>query len=306
MNDRDTEAYSKYSKGCKLLDFIAIVFKSISNRNLWMIARNATLAVVLALSFALDTKAEDIKTDESIQVSCNPFTSNDITAQCNSNLNVEPEQDLIAQRRGRKRKSKVDGYYGGFSIGIGFGSGEIDLGEGAEDFTNPEYSTSFVGSFFEGIKFNKNLSADLEFLLVFGGADSDALDNEFNEFARQNNTEANFETDSSYSTFALYFNPRFELPLSESGSFNLYVSPGIGLSQTNVSFEFTSDIPDVEDEKTDASDTGITFQIKGGASIAITETIQAFAQARYLTLPTDEGFDSINIFGTDAGLKFNF
>ena len=142
------------------------MYKSILKRNLWMIAQNATLAVAVVLGFSLSAKAEDTKTYETLQVSCSPFASSSLDSHCESNSVMESEAEQIAQRRGRNRKSKVDGYYGGLTVGVGFGSGELDLE--VDGLDNPEYGGSFLISFFEGIKFNKNLSADLEFLLAFG------------------------------------------------------------------------------------------------------------------------------------------
>lgn len=290
------------------------MLRSISISNVAKITKNITLAMAIVLGFSLSTKAEETKTYKTLEVSCNPFFSYDLNSECNSNLAVESETDLISQtRRGRRRKSRVQGYYGGFSLGIGFPSGELDAEEAQTEefqFSNPEYDTAFVGSLFGGIKFTRSISADLEFLLALGGVDSDSLDSAFNDFAAGLGLEGSLNTDGDFSAFALYINPRFELPLSRNGSFNVYISPGIGLSQTNVNFEAVSDFTALGDDNIninqDASNTGVTFQVKGGASFAFSDTIGAFAQARFTTLPTDDGFDSINIFGADAGLKFNF
>ena len=280
--------------------------------NIAKITKNITLAMAIVLGFSLSTKAEETQTYETLEISCNPFLSYGLNSECDLNLAVESETDLVAQtRRGRRRKSKVQGYYGGFSLGVGFPSGELDFGDIPDiEFSDPEYDTTFLGSLFGGIKFTKSISADLEFLLALGGVDSDSLENGFNDFAAASGVEGSLSTDGDFSAFAFYINPRFELPLSKSGNFNVYITPGIGLSQTNVNFEAVSNFPALGDQNLnidqDASRTGVTFQIKGGASIALSDTIGAFAQARYTTLPTDDDFDSINIFGADAGLKFNF
>ena len=280
--------------------------------NIAKITKNITLAMAIVLGFSLSTKAEETQTYETLEISCNPFLSYGLNSECDRNLAVESETDLVAQtRRGRRRKSKVQGYYGGFSLGVGFPSGELDFGDIPDiEFSDPEYDTTFLGSLFGGIKFTKSISADLEFLLALGGVDSDSLENGFNDFAAASGVEGSLSTDGDFSAFAFYINPRFELPLSKSGNFNVYITPGIGLSQTNVNFEAVSNFPALGDQNLnidqDASRTGVTFQIKGGASIALSDTIGAFAQARYTTLPTDDDFDSINIFGADAGLKFNF
>ena len=306
-----------------------------------MIAKNTTLAVAIVCGFSLSAKAEDVKTYETLQVSCNPFASDSINSQCSSNSSVESEADLIAQsRRGRRRKSKVDGYYAGFGLGGIFPSGSVDFNtEAIVNLPEVDYNGGFSGSIFGGIKFNKSLAAELEFLLGFGSSDTEAFDAEIanradiirgiaNEAPDEVTINGNFEdSDINYSAFALYISPKFSLPISSK--FGVYLSPGIGLSQTNVNYESNSDlsigiqtddaaITDTvndfnnitDDTDRDLSQTGISFQIKAGASFQISETIGLFGQLRYATLPTESNdefdTDSLNSFGTQAGLTFNF
>ena len=320
------------------------MFKSISKRNIRMIVQNATLAMTLVCGFSLSSKAEDIKTYEILQISCNPFAQDSINLQCNSNSTVEPESTTIAQtRRGRRRKSKVQNYYGGFSLGVGFPSGEITL---PSEETEIEFGTGFAGSVFGGVKLNKNFGAELEFALGLGNADTDdfnqSINNELNSLRELAaaipdtvSVDGDFEADADYSTFALYISPRFDLPISER--FGVFVSPGIGLSQTNVNYEVDSDASvnrtgssgdpelDAEFDQTaaefnnlfeelntdrDSSRTGVSFQIKAGASYQISNTIGIFGQVRYVTLPTESNdefeTDNLNAFSTQAGLTFNF
>ena len=320
-----------------------------------MIAKNTTLAVAIVCGFSLSAKAEDIKTYETLQVSCNPFASNSVNSQCSSNSSVESEADLIAQNRrgrGRRRKSKVQGYYAGFSLGAGFPSGEVSISESGEltlgdnnISTNFDFDPGINGSVFGGLNFNKNLGAELEFLLGFGSADTDdfnqGVDDAFGDLREQSaqfqaiDFTGGIETDVDYSAFALYASPKFNLPISNR--FNLFLSPGIGLSQTNVNYEADSDLrfartqgtgdPELDAEldsleaefdglndeintDRDSSKTGISFQIKAGASFQISETIGLFGQLRYVTLPTESNdefeTDSLNSFATQAGLTFNF
>ena len=291
---------------------MAIVFNFISKPNLWAIAKKATVAVAVVLSCSLGVKAEDTKqsNNNAIQVSCNPFANNNIDAQCDpSSYSVVEQESLVAQTRrgrGRKRKSKVEGYYAGFTLGAGFPSGEIEFSNNSgTEFPEGEYSTGFSGSIFGGIKFTRNLAADVELYLGIGGLDTDDYDDFVNDPANELLIVGEYESDGDYSAFAFYINPRFELPLSESGSFSLYISPGIGISQTNVNFESEDEgvenIRDIDDSRT-----GFTYQVKGGATVAISETIGVFGQLRYTSLPTDDDVDTINIFATEAGLKFNF
>ncbi len=301
---------------------IRAIAKSELKSNFGLISKNISIAAVLILGLSITAKAEkpNEQADLNLNVSCNPFLSYDLNSGCSFDREVtqisQGEDTQIAQtRRGRRRKSKVQGYYGGFSAGIGFPSGTI-----GEDFVDegtgiavvaPDYTTSFDGSIFGGIKFTKNIGADLEFLLAFGGI-SDDLENSINEGIAANPDFAasgiTAEVDGDFSAFAFYINPRFELPLGEDGKFSVYASPGIGLAQTNVNLN--ADIvaegqaTSVTDE--DASNTGITFQVKGGANYLISDTTGIFGQVRYANLPTEEGLDSISIFGVETGLTFNF
>lgn len=291
-----------------------------------LILKNLSIATVLVLGLSQTAEAEKPNEHTELNVSCNPFFNYDLNSGCSLDREVaQINQDTTTQvaqgRRGRKRKSKVQGYYGGFSVGIGFPSGTA--GENT-DFTDentgttvpliaPDYTTNFEGSIFGGIKFTKNIAADLEFLVALGGI-SDDLENSINDglvaiipgFADSGFTA---EVDGDFSAFAFYLNPRFELPVGENGKFSLYASPGIGLAQTNVNV--TADVV-AEGEETiavqdqDASNTGISFQIKGGANYLISDTTSIFGQVRYANLPTDDGFDSIDIFGVETGLNFNF
>ena len=275
--------------------------------NFFRTTKNTAIAIAIVLGFSIGAKAENTKNIEALQVSCNPFAVNNLDIECNSNLNIEPQAEQIAQgRRGRKRKSKVDGYYGGFSLGLGFPSGEVGVGNDTDvQFPQPEYSNGFVGSLFGGVKLNKNLGADLEFLLSLGGVDSDELDDFTNDPANGIDIVGNFDSEGDYSAFALYLNPRFELPLNENGSLNLYASPGIGISQTNVNFT-TDDDGEGNLSDIDSSTIGFTYQVKGGASFLISDTTGIFGQLRYASLPTDDNNDSINTFSVETGVKFNF
>lgn len=272
-----------------------------------MIVQNATLAMTLVCGFSFGAKAEDINTYETLQISCNPFSATNADNQCSRNLKVESETSLIAQTRrgrGRRRKSKVQNYYAGFSIGAGFVGGEYPVGNSqGTEFPFPEYSNGFVGSLFGGLNFTKNLAAELELYLGLGDLDTDELD-DFSNDPANNIDVSNFRSEGDYSAFAIYINPRFELPLNEERKFSLYVSPGIGISQTNANYTAEDDLGFFDD--TDASSTSFTYQIKGGGSIFLSETIGVFGQLRYASLPTDEDIDTINIFSTEAGMKFNF
>jgi opacity protein-like surface antigen len=286
---------------------------AIAKSKLGIIFKNVSIAAILVFGLAETAKADQTNNYQDLHISCNPAIDQASKLNCSfspqpTEINQGTDTEIAQGTRGRRRKSKVDGYYGGFTGGVGFASGTILTGEelrtqydaaGVGD--TGEYTNSFDGSLFGGIKFNKNISADLEFFLALGGLETESLENLY----RDNGVDGNVEGD--FSAFALYANPRFELPITGDDKLSVYISPGIGLSQTNVNLkvEGLSSI-NVPDEERDESQTGISFQIKGGAEYQITDTMDIFAQARYVTLPTGGDFDSIKIFGLDGGLKFNF
>ena len=272
-----------------------------------MVAKNTGVAIAIILGFAINTRAEDTKTFQTLVVSCNPFSN--INNQCKSDSAIKSQSNTIVQNRSRRRgrdrdrNRKIDSFYTGFSLGLGFPDGGVSTS--TEEIPEAEYNNTFIGSLFGGIRLNKNISADAEFLLGLGGINTDDRDEFINEPGRFD-IDGTFETEADYSAFAFYLNPRFELPLSKS--FNLYLSPGVGVSQTIVTVsssdeatEFASDL--------DTSNTGFTYQIKGGAAYTISDNIGVFGQLRYVSLPTDETEvvfpDDINFFSTEVGMRFN-
>ena len=114
----------------------------------------------------------------------------------------------------------------------------------------------------------------------------------------------NYESDGDYSALAVYINPRLELPLTDNGGFNLYLSPGIGIAQTNVNFNAEDDLGVLADR--DNSDTGFAYQVKGGASYSFNRRTGVFGQLRYASIATDEDVDNINLFSVETGLKLSF
>jgi opacity protein-like surface antigen len=278
---------------------------AIAKSNLGIIFKNISIAAVLVFGLAETAQADQTNNHQDLYLACNPAIDQGSNLNCSFNpqpTEIKQGSDTqIAQgTRGRRRKSKVDGYYGGFSGGIGFASGDAatdpDRALAGDDYTL-EYKNSIDGSIFGGIKFSKNLSADLEFFLALGGLETESTEN----FLSDNGVEGN--VDGDFSAFALYANPRFELPITKDDKLSLYISPGIGLSQTNANLSVEGTSSNVE---VDESGTGISFQVKGGAEYQISDTMDIFAQARYVTLPTGGDLDSIKIFGIDGGLKFNF
>ncbi len=266
------------------------MFKAISKSNLWLIARNATLAVAVVLGLSQGAKAEDTKIYETLQVSCNPFAKSNVDAQCSSNLDIKPEAEQIAQRRGRRRKSRVEGYYAGGSLGIFFPSDIDDL----------ETNNAFGGSIFGGIKFSKYFSTDIEVFAATGDFEDVEVED-----------ADSIELD--YTGFGFYINPRAELPLFNlaGSSASIYLSPGIGLSLTNIPVDFNQPLnpgAQLEISEIDATQIGFSFQVKGGVKIPVSRAINVFGQVRYAILPTDDLLieDNLNLFSAEAGISFNF
>lgn len=294
---------------------LGIIFKKISFKKI-------SIAAVFFFGLTPTAKAEPSNNHQDLYIACNPAIAQGSQLNCNfnpqaTNINQGKETQIAQGTRGRKRKSKVDGYYGGFSGGIGFASGDAatdaDRETLGEDFS-AEYNNSFDASLFGGIKFTDNISADLEFLLALGGIDTEDTNNVFRDLLAEQGTDVDASFDADFNAFALYANPRFELPITKEKKLSLYISPGIGVSQTNANISLDSveglsaaQLRDVNAQvERDESQTGISFQVKGGAEYQVSDTMDIFAQARYVTLPTGGELDSIKIFGLDTGLKFNF
>jgi opacity protein-like surface antigen len=315
---------------------LGIIFKNIS--------KNISIAAVLFFGLTQATKAEPNNNHQDLYISCNPAIAQGTKLNCSFNpqsteINQGTETQIAQGTRGRKRKSKVDGYYGGFSVGLINPSGGIATTgdpnvEGLEDVADVDYGTGFAGSIFGGIKFSEIIGAELEFLLGLGKGDTDEFNsdlqdliNSTRELSEQTpgvNFTGDIEAKSDYSAFAIYASPRFDLPVSQK--FSLFITPGIGLSQTNVNVKVESDLSisgenvTTEDEEAladavreanqeiDQSTTGISFKLKAGAEYQLSDSIEIFGQATYVTLPVndDPTADDLNSFLAQTGLTFNF
>ena len=342
---------------------IQAAFKS----QLGIIVKNISLAAVLVLGLSQTAKADEANKHQDLRISCDPAINQDSRLNCSfNNLPPEVEQnaDTVAQGgRGRRRKSKVQGYYGGFALGAMFPTGGLELitDDSVDISSDIDYGTGFAGSVFGGIKFTEKFGAELEFLIGAGGGDTDDFSSEFSQELLDPTLQtvfddeidqdpdladlpdgaldvaisSGYELDVDYTVFALYASPRFDLPISKK--FTVFVSPGIGISQTNITTEenfdldaevdsnvfsdeqlesfneeidsFANDNP-VEPTEVDLSKTGISFQIKAGAEYQISNAIEIFGQVRYTTLPTEDSdiyeVDNLNSFLGQAGLTFNF
>jgi opacity protein-like surface antigen len=319
---------------------------AIAKSKLGIIFKNASIAAALVFGLSQTAQADQTNNYQDLYIACNPAIDQASKLSCSFNLQpteVKQGSDTqIAQgTRGRRRKSKVDGYYGGFSLGAISPSGGIDvIGDptvpGLEDPSDIDYSTGFAGSIFGGVKFNEMIAAELEFLLGLGSGDTDGVNNDYQDFfgSLSDSLEGtgvdltgDFEAESDYSAFAIYASPRFDLPISEK--FSVFISPGVGLSQTNINLKTETDlsfsgegVPDdlqeqfdqfdqqvaAANQEIDESTTGISFKIKAGAEFQISDTIEIFGQATYVTLPVkdDPTLDNLNSLLAQGGLIFNF
>jgi opacity protein-like surface antigen len=319
---------------------------AIARSKLGIIFKNASIAAALVFGLAQTAQADQNNNYQDLYIACNPAIDQASKLSCSFNLQpteIKQGSDTeIAQgTRGRRRKSKVDGYYGGFSLGAISPSGGIEvIGDptlpGLEDPSDIDYSTGFAGSIFGGVKFNEIIAAELEFLLGLGSGDTDGFNSEFQDFISSvrdsiEGTDVDLtgglEAESDYSAFAIYASPRFNLPISEK--FSVFISPGVGLSQTNINLKTETDlsfsgegVPDdlqgqfdqfdqqvaAANLDVDQSTTGISFKVKAGAEFQISDSIEIFGQASYVTLPVndDTTADSLNSLLAQGGLIFNF
>ena len=341
---------------------------AIANFRLGTILKNLSLAAVLAIGLAQTAKADETNKHQNLRIACDPAINQNSRLNCSFNNLTEMNEDTVAQgSRGRRRKSKVQGYYGGFSLGIISPSGGLELTptDGLDISSTIDYSTGFAGGVFGGINFSEKIGAELEFLIGTGSGDADDFNQEYGQefidplfqtFADDLINQAiaetpeaenlpdgalditaagGYELEADYTIFALYASPRFNLPVSDK--FKVFVSPGIGIAQTNVTtevnfspdLEFSSNLltpeqldevnsearrgleeEDIESNEVDLSQTGISFQIKAGAEYQISNSINVFGQFRYATLPTEDSnefeIDDLNSFLGQAGLTFNF
>ena len=169
-------------------------------------------------------------------------------------------------RRGQTRKT-----YFGLGVGI-FLPGEVSLAN-TESATSEdaswEFSNGFAIDFFAGYKFSKYFGAELDFSAAFGSLEINDVINE------------NFINDIGldYTALGIYINPRLEIPLA-GDKFKIYAAPGIGFSNIN-SDDGETDL-DLDGEADNIfSESGFSYQLKGGASYQVSDRVGIFGQARY-------------------------
>ncbi|GAB4523636.1 MAG: hypothetical protein Tsb0014_01420 [Pleurocapsa sp.] len=256
--------------------------------------KNLFFALFIVLGVSSSSQAQNIENHQELQFSCSfPKPS-----PCLSDFNVSNQQldndSLITQRIRRKIRKPNKDVYGGFSFGLFLPNSKLRVSD-----ADVSLNTGFGGSILAGVKFNKNLGADLEFLLGFGSLDTDELQKKLNRERPSDRTEL----DGNYTLWGLYFNPRYEIFLSETKDFKAYLSPGIGVSRSSSTIEFDSQSTVVNSSR-DFEKTGFSFQFKGGVAYPINKNANVFGQVRYANLPA-EG-DNINLINTEIGIGFEF
>ena len=216
--------------------------------------------VILAILFSMElistAKAETNQQTQNTQATCD--------AECLVQLNVQasqlafdtPESFDLAQIERRTRASDLKKVYLGGTVGFFLPSDSDDFDLDNADFDSIDIDTGFGGSAYIGYKLNNFLSADLELLAFTGNAEP---------------------FDSDYASLGFFVNPRYTLPIggNPNASPFIFVSPGIGVAGVG----FGDDIEDQISE--DGLNTGVALQLKAGAGLPLSESIDIIGQARY-------------------------
>jgi len=244
------------------------------------------LAIVFSMGILSVVKAETNKKKQNTQVTCITECS-PVPTQKTNQLSVEQPMNFeVAQIERRTRANDLKKVYLGGTVGFFLPSDSDEFDLDNADFDSIDLDTGFGGSGYVGYKFNNFLSADLEFL-VFGG-----------------NSEP---FDSDYTAAGFFINPRYTLPIggNPNASPFIFASPGIGVAGVG----FGDDIE--EQISADGLNTGVALQIKAGAGLPLSESIDVIGQARYFNAfsvyeisdadDDDQGFSS---FSLEAGLNF--
>ena len=208
------------------------------------------------------------------------------------NENLEPTQ-LVGDSGRRSRyigEEQLKKIYLGGTIGL-FLPSDVDTIQFSNDdfnFDSVDSDNGIGGSIYAGYKFNNFLSADLELLAFTGNAEP---------------------FDSDYTAAGFFLNPRYTLPIGGNPNASLYVfaSPGIGIAGVG----FGDEIEDRINE--DNLNTGVAIQLKAGAGLPLSESIDVFGQARYFnafkvyeisTADGNEEEDGFSSFSLEAGVNF--
>jgi len=252
-------------------------------------------SVLFCFSTCMAVQGETLNTDNnaSDSDSCTLGCSTIGTSKTGDNAwqqEVEPVKISQTRIRERYRDNDLKKVYLGGTVGLFLpsDSDEINFDNDDFDLDTIDSDSGFGGSAYAGYKLNQFLSADLE-IFVFGG-DAEPFD-------------------SDYTAAGFFLNPRYTLPIGGNANASPYgfISPGIGVAGVG----FGDDIEDRLDD--DGFNTGVAVQLKAGAGLPLSETIDVFGQARYFNAfnvyqisgvdedDEDQGFSSVSF---EAGLNF--
>lgn len=243
-------------------------------------ANGETIDKSLQNSNSCDSRCSEFKIDQ----------TNILADRKNENLKqTQLVADSSSGRIRRERREDLKKIYLGGTVGLFLPSdvNEIQFNNDDFNFDSIDSDNGLGGSIYAGYKFNSFLSADLE-VLVFGG-----------------NAEP---FDSDYTAAGVFLNPRYTLPLTGNPNAGLYIfaSPGIGVAGVGFGDEIEDRIAE------DSLNTGVAIQLKAGAGLPLSETIDIVGQARYFNAfkvyeisnadgSEEEGFSS---FSLEAGVNF--
>lgn len=244
------------------------------------------LAILFSMGLVSAAKAEAHQQNQNTQATCDVECSAQLNNQA-SQLTVDtPESFDLAQIERRTRASDLKKTYLGGTVGFFLPSDSDDFDLDNADFDSIDIDTGFGGSAYIGYKLNNFLSADLELLAFTGNAEP---------------------FDSDYTSLGFFINPRYTLPIggNPNASPFVFLSPGIGVAGVG----FGDDIEEQISE--DGLNTGVALQVKAGAGLPLSESIDVIGQARYFnafsvyeisdTSDDEQGFSS---FSLEAGLNF--
>ena len=260
-----------------------------------------TAAIIssIALFSATIAQAEEleIRTLKDYLDNCVPEDEDDeLPEECEElkeNRDLEEDDSASPRRERRSREDRSEkeeeeksggiGGYAGLTLGVYF----PDIDEDRDVFQGDnvdDIDTGFGSSIFAGIQFNRFLGLDLEVNALAGDIDSD------------------LDEDENYTFVGVYLNPRFTIPLSDrKNSLAFFLSPGIGSSQLSASVE--DEVDDFDRTTIIEDDSRFTWQIKGGISIPVSSRFSIMPQLRYTS---QTGDNSVDYFGGEVGVKFNF
>ncbi len=252
-------------------------------------------SILLTCGVCLTANGETVNKSLTTSDSCDSVCSkqNEQTNNLDDTEQEKLEQAQLVVDSGNRRDFSREGlkkiYLGG-TVGL-FLPSDVDTIQFSNDdfnFDSIDSDNGIGGSVYAGYKFNSFLSADLELLAFTGNAKP---------------------FDSDYTAVGFFLNPRYTLPIGGNPNAGLYLfaSPGIGVAGVG----FGDEIEDRISE--DSLKTGVAIQLKAGAGLPLSETIDVFGQARYFNAfkvyeisnadgtEADDGFSS---FSLEAGVNF--